>query len=380
MPVDLSVLVLVIVSLIHAGVWGVLLSNLAYIRSQNKAPVSPLPSLTVCIPARNEADNLRRLLPTLQNQDYPDLEILLWDDGSEDETWSVVDTVDDPRVSSFRGGTPPEGWFGKVHALYQCSRRANGDCYVFLDADTELQGPNALRGLVARHHRAPGSVTSGLTHLRGGGLLLVSLLPHTLLRSLPWSQVQRTSIPEMSALNGQCWVIDADIYHQYEPHLETKTEILEDMAIGRYLKEQGHPPALLNLQDLVAVYMYEDYASAWRGFRKNTYPLLGGTPLRFALLFGMYVLAWIVAPFLSGWFLASLYGTKFITDRASGMPLYVSVLAPVSYLLGLFIQIDSALHHWLNRVRWKGRSVSNPHRPSVPHRPKASHHGDPPSQ
>lgn len=380
MPVALLAFLLLLAGLIHVGTWGILFSNLAFIRSQKDTPVSSLPSLTVCIPARNEADNLRRLLPSLQDQKYPDLEILIWDDRSEDETWSVIDAVDEPRLTAFRGETPPEGWLGKGHALYQCTRRANGDCYVFLDADAELQGPEALRRLVARHIRAPGSVTSGLTHLRGGGLLLVSLLSHTLLRSLPWSQVQRTNVPELSALNGQCWSIDAEVYHQYEPHAETRTEILEDMAIGRYLKAQGHPPALLDLQDLVAVYMYDDFASAWRGFRKNTYPLMGGTPTRFVLLFGVYLLAWIVAPFLSGWFLASIYGMKLITDRASGMPLYVSVLAPISYLLGLFIQIDSAIHHWINRVQWKGRSVPKTVHPPTSHNTETSQHRDPPTQ
>lgn len=68
-------------------------------------------------------------------------------------------------------------------------------------------------------------------------------------------------------------------------------EILEDMAIGRYLKAKAPPPALLDLQDPVVVYMYDDFDSAWRGFRKNTYLLLGGTPARFVLFFGVYLLA-----------------------------------------------------------------------------------------
>ncbi len=354
-------------ALAHAAFWGILLSNLAYLRRQRSSRPDPLPTLSICIPARNEAQNLRRLLPTLCAQDYPEFEILVWDDGSEDDTWQVLQAVDDPRLTPLRGSDPPPDWVGKVHALYQCTRRASGNCYLFLDADAELLGPQALRRLVARHTGTAASVSSGFPHLTGGALLLVSLVPHAILRSLPWSLVARTRAPSISALNGQCWLIDEAVYHTHEPHAEVKDAVLEDVAIGRYLKQEGHAPTLLDVQDCVAVHMYESYRDAWQGFRKNAYLLLGGTPPRFLLMYGGFVLTWLVAPLLSLWFLASLYGLKLVTDRASGMPLLVSLLAPVSYLLGLAIQLDSAVHHWGDRVTWKGRSVpSSSHAVSTP--------------
>lgn len=353
-------------ALAHAAFWGILLSNLAYLRRQQASPPDSLPTLSICIPARNEADNLRRLLPSLRAQDYPDLEILIWDDGSEDETWTVLESANNPRLTPLRGADPPADWVGKVHALYQCTRRASGDCYLFLDADAELRRPDALRRLVARHAGAPTSVSSGFPHLKGAALLLVSLVPHALLRSLPWPLVARTRTPTLSALNGQCWLIDSAVYHAHEPHAAVKDEVLEDVAIGRFLKQQGYAPTLLDVQDLIAVYMYDGHREAWRGFRKNAYLLLGGTVPRFLLMYGGFVLTWLVAPLLSLWFLVSLYGLKLVTDRASGMPVYVSLLAPVSYLLGLILQLDSAVHHWVDHVTWKGRSVPSSSRAVPP--------------
>lgn len=341
----------------HAAFWGILLSNLIYLRRQRPATLETYPSLSVCIPARNEAENLKRLLPTLSAQNYPELEVIVWDDGSEDNTWEVLTEDDYPNLTPLQGGDPPAGWVGKVHALYQCTRQASGDRYLFLDADAELRRPDALKRLVDRHAGTATSVSSGFPKLTGAALLLVSLVPHALLRSLPWALVSRIRMPSLSALNGQCWIIDEAVYHDYEPHAEVRDAVLEDVAIGRYLKQQGHPPTLLDVQDLVAVRMYDNYRAAWRGFRKNAYLLLGGTPLSFLLMYGGFVLTWLVAPFLSLWFLASLYGLKFITDRASGMPRSISLLAPISYLLGLALQLDSALHHWTDRVRWKGRAV-----------------------
>ncbi|PSQ81050.1 MAG: glycosyl transferase family 2, partial [Bacteroidetes bacterium QS_1_63_11] len=207
------------------------------------------------------------------------------------------------------------------------------------------------------HRHSSTRLSSGFPKLTGNALLLVSLVPHAILSSLPWPLVPRTQMAGLSALNGQCWLIDSDVYHTQEPHEAVKDAVLEDVAIGRHLKQEGIPPTLLDVQDLVAVHMYDSFGAAWRGFRKNAYLLLGGTLPQFMLMYSGFILCWLIAPLLSLWFLASLYGLKIVTDRASGMPALVSLLAPVSYLLALVLQLDSAIHHWRGQVRWKGRSV-----------------------
>lgn len=358
MTVDVVHLLLIPpLAIAHGAFWGILLSNLVYLHRQESSRPDRLPTLSVCIPARNEAKNLRRLLPTLRNQEYPELEILIWDDGSEDETWDVLTNTEAPRLIPLRGSDPPPDWIGKVHALYQCTRRASGECYLFLDADAELRRPDAVKQLVCRHLNSSTRLSSGFPRLTGGALLLVSLVPHALLSSLPWPLVPRTQMSGLSALNGQCWLLDSDAYHAHEPHAQVKDAVLEDVAIGRYLKEQGLPPTLLDVQDLIAIHMYDDFGAAWRGFRKNAYLLLGGTLPQFLFMYSGFVLCWLVAPLLSLWFLVSLYGLKIVTDRASGMPPLVSALAPLTYLLALVLQLDSAVHHWRDQVRWKGRSV-----------------------
>lgn len=54
------------------------------------SPGFPLPSLSIIIPARNEAANLLRLLPSLQRLHYPGaLEIIVIDDDSSDLTGPI---------------------------------------------------------------------------------------------------------------------------------------------------------------------------------------------------------------------------------------------------------------------------------------------------
>ncbi len=346
-------------ALVHAGLLLILAGNYVYLR-RRRARVVPAayPPVSILIPARNEEDNLRRLLPSLLQQDYPDFEVIVYDDGSEDGTWQVLRAADDARLKALRGAGPPPGWVGKVHALYQAAQHAAGTLFLFLDADAELLDAGALRRLVERHAALPeASVMTGLVRLRGGGDLLVSLVPNAILAALPWPLVRPLPLRSLGALNGQCWMIDAAAYRRFAPHEHLKNEVLEDVRIGRYLKGEGVVPVLCDLQREVAVYMYPDYRAAWRGFRKNAYLILGGRPLLFALLCANFILTYVLAPLFWPGFLGSIYLLKGATDRLSGYPLWITLLAPVSFLLGTLLQIDSALSHWTGRVSWKGRRV-----------------------
>lgn len=347
-------------TLLHAGLLVLIGANWWYLRLAKRASLANtrVPRLSVLIPARNEEDNLKRLLPSLAAQDYPDLEVIVYDDASEDRTWEVIQHYGDGRVRGVRGTGPPEGWMGKPHALYQATRQATGERYLFLDADAELLQTDALRRLMALHEGMPQpGVMTGLPRLKGSGKLLVSLVPNAILVGLPWPLVRYIPLPALGAVNGQCWMLAAEPYHRLEPHREAKGEILEDVMIGRYLKRNGVVPYLRDVQSELAVYMYRSFGDAWRGFRKNAYLILGGAPASFALMFAIFGLTFVVTPLFGWWLLLSIYAFKVATDRISGFSWTLSILAPLSYTLGWVLQLDSAVSHWLHRVSWKGRRV-----------------------
>lgn len=363
MPVDLTIgtVLLVAVGAIHAAMALTLVANLVYLargrRQQNR---TAQPSVSVLIPARNEEHNLRRLLPSLLRQHYADFEVIVYDDGSDDATWAVMQeyAATDDRIRPLQGSGPPAGWVGKVHALFQATRAAGKDRYLFLDADAELLHEDALAHLVAYHEALPErSVMTGLPHLRGGGQLLVSLVPNSMFVGLPWPLVKSFRLRALGALNGQCWMIRRALYHAYEPHRSLPGEVLEDVQIGRFLLSKGVVPYMRDVQRHLAVYMYTDLRDAWLGFSKNAYLILGGTPAAFAFFYTYYCLAFLGAPFLWIGFLASVYALKVATDRLGRFPLWLSLLAPVAYALGALIQFDSARRHWTGRVAWKGRTV-----------------------
>lgn len=343
----------------------VLAGNLAYLSRRGRAGSEVYPALSVLIPARNEAENLRRLLPSLLGQAYPDVEIIVYDDDSSDETPDVLARAwtqpGGERLVLIRGDGPPEGWVGKVHALYQATRVARGGVYLFLDADAWLPDPRSLQRLVRFYQGMPEhSILTGFTRLRGGGLLLVSLIPMTILSLLPWPLVRRTRSRKLGALNGQCWMIAAEAYARFDPHAAHQNEILEDVEIGRYLKAKGLTPVMVDVRREVHVFMYRNLADAWRGLRKNAYLLLGGSPLPALTLISLFAFVFVVAPVLEPWFFVPVFILKGITDRYSRFPVWLTITAPLAFLLATTLLVDSMIAHLLGRVTWKGRPVGAP--------------------
>ena len=103
------------------------------------------PPITVLIAAYNEEENLPETVMSLLQQDYPaSVEILVADDGSTDETVSVLKALRIPNLTVLQVNHS-----GKAGALTAGLHAVNTDITVCIDADTYLH-PQALKRIVAR--------------------------------------------------------------------------------------------------------------------------------------------------------------------------------------------------------------------------------------
>jgi len=160
---------------------------------------------------------LGRLIPGILSQQFTSFELIVYDDASEDDTWAVINSFEDARIKLLRGEGPPSGWAGKVHALHHASKSAQGNAFLFLDADVSFKDAGALCRLVADYQNLPpNSVLTSLPEYKGKGLSLVSIATQSLLVAIPWYLVRRTQAPSLSALNGQCWMIDDKAYQKHQ--------------------------------------------------------------------------------------------------------------------------------------------------------------------
>src|SRR5262245_20833840 len=105
------------------------------------------PLISAIVPTRDEATNIERCIRSLLAQTYPNLEIIVVDDGSTDATPAILARLaaENNRLHVVAGSPLPHGWLGKPHALVQGVQQAHGAWLLFVDADVELH-PSALSG------------------------------------------------------------------------------------------------------------------------------------------------------------------------------------------------------------------------------------------
>ncbi len=100
---------------------------------ENKNPIfSSNEGVSIIITAKNEANNLRVLLPKLLKQRFALFEIIVIDDFSSDETWSVINSFHDKRLKALKA---TKDLPGKKHALQEGIDIASHDLLLFTDAD-----------------------------------------------------------------------------------------------------------------------------------------------------------------------------------------------------------------------------------------------------
>ncbi len=119
-------------------------------RERGEAPVYA-PSVTVIIPAFNEAKVIEASVRRVLASDYAAIEMIVVDDGSKDETSAIVRSAfgDDPRVTLL---TLENG--GKARALNTALAQAKGEIIIALDADTQFEPETIMR--LARWFADPG--------------------------------------------------------------------------------------------------------------------------------------------------------------------------------------------------------------------------------
>ena len=96
--------------------------------------------ICVLIPARNEEKTILKTLESLKDQKISNLEIIVIDDSSTDNTSKIVNNFkkEFKKVSLLSGKKLPQGWVGKTWALKQgvdFANKKNYDFYVFIDSD-----------------------------------------------------------------------------------------------------------------------------------------------------------------------------------------------------------------------------------------------------
>ncbi|MCX7616386.1 glycosyltransferase family 2 protein [Tepidiforma sp.] len=260
-------------------------------------PVRWLPRIAVLVPARNEAANIEACAASLLAQDWPDLRVIVLDDGSTDGTGEILRKLqrEDGRLEVLSGEPPPPGWMGKPWACAQLAAAAgDADLLLFADADT-------------RH--APGMAAAVAAAMERGGLAMLSAVPGQDLGSaaerwlvplIPWALTTHLSpaaaqtfgfAPAAGAV-GQVLAFRAEAYRKLSGHAAVRAEAAEDMAFARLATRTGLRWRVAAGWRVSRCRMYRGSGEAFAGLEKNLYPAMGGRALPF-----VFAWAWLVRAF-----------------------------------------------------------------------------------
>jgi chlorobactene glucosyltransferase len=241
------------------------------------------PPISAIIPAKDEESTIADCLASVQSQSYPNLEILVVDDRSDDRTPEIVRSIAeaDPRVRLISIESLPTGWTGKTHALHVAAGQARGEWFWFLDADTRHE-PDSLSIVLeyARSHDA--ALASLLPELRCESFwesVVQPLAGIVLIQSFPlfWANDPKK---KLAFANGQYILIRKDAYHEAGGHEGVRDKFVEDIYLAKAVKSIGLSARTAIAHGIGSTRMYTSLPQMIRGWSRILYDALGRNPWR----------------------------------------------------------------------------------------------------
>jgi len=230
------------------------------------------PLVSILIPARNEELNIKRCIKSLLKQDYGNIEILVLDDGSVDNTSIIVKNLEkiDKRVKLFTGKPLKKGWLGKSYACWQLSKYAKGEYLVFTDADTiHLENSiSNLMGALIRNKLDSLSAIPRQIMVSFHERMVVTWVHFGIMILLPLLLTKKSKNPLFANANGQCLLFKSEVYEKIGGHKSIKNKILEDIHISKQVRRCGYSIMVFDASRTIHCRMYREFNKLISGFSK----------------------------------------------------------------------------------------------------------------
>jgi chlorobactene glucosyltransferase len=358
--------------------FGILLLNLVDVkRLSSGASGGVYPSVSILVPARNEARSIEACVRSLCTQAYPQFEVIVLNDHSTDATGEILSRLESEfaMLRVIEGQALPQGWVGKCWACFQLSQSAESDLLLFTDADT-LHQPDALGRAVQSLEETRADMLSLVPYQTLGSFweqVIVPLVHFLIMCFLPMRMIWNSRNEAFSFANGQFILFRSALYEQIGGHKAVKSNIVEDVWFVKAVKRAGGKVRVFNGVDAVRCRMYYGFQEAFNGFSKNLFAGMGYNaaamiavcvimclwfvmPIVFAIgaiVFGMFSLEFFWLPVLQILLAVLMRGLIALKFRLN---LYYSGLHGLSVAMFVAIALNSMRWVYLGGgAVWKGR-------------------------
>lgn len=329
-------------------------------------PAPPEP-VTVLLPVRDERANVLDCLETLLAQS---VRVRVIDDGSTDGTRELVmDQIPERPVELVDAGPLPDGWRGKVHALWRGWQGLDTPWVLLTDADTR-HGAGLLARALAAAHGLDAVSLAGTQVARGFGENLVVPPVFALLDALLGDWQAAASGDGPAVANGQFILLRREAWEAAGGFETVRNEPIDDVAIVTRLRRSGFRTAFFREPDL-RIRMYRGFGEAWRGWRRNLGGIFGPRPRALAAILAVLLVPalallgflatgrWLEAALLwSAGAAASIIVRSDRPGRSGRSGSAYGLLYPLdAVLLAVLLSLGAADRRRGRLASWKGREM-----------------------
>ena len=252
--------------------------RLPWIKDFAPAREADCPPISLIFAARDEEEKLPAALATLEALDYPNLEIIAVDDRSQDSTGAILDEFarTHSRLRVLHVAELPPGWLGKPRALQKAYEASTGEWLLFTDADVRF-APDVLRraATLAKEQAVDHLTLFGDVEMHG--FWETTLLTFFGMAFHLATDPYRAANPHSRAYVGvgAFQMVKRAAYEAAGTHRRLAMEVVDDMKLGKIVKQAGFRSSAGMAQDMVAVRWHAGAGNIVRGVTKNFFASAG---------------------------------------------------------------------------------------------------------
>ena len=337
--------------------------------SPEEGNLGALPPLSVLIPACNEAASIESTALGLLEQTYSDLQLILINDRSTDETGAIIDRLaaENDKITAIHIEMLPDGWLGKVHALHVATVQAAGEWLLYTDADVHFE-PNALVELMQFAQANEIDHLAGLPRMKPAGVLIEIAIAAFYTSSMFFVSAKRVAnVDDPLAVGvGALNLVRASAFNQTEGFEWLKMETIDDVGLGLMMKRGGGRPLVARAGKQISLHWYQNITEMAGGLEKNSPGLTKYSKIRAMGLLAILpvtVFGFLCTFFLPtigvvvAWAAAILFPLLFVStfSRQSSLSRMSFFLFPVGLAMLWLIFARALMLLWSRGgVQWRG--------------------------
>jgi glycosyltransferase involved in cell wall biosynthesis len=342
----------------------------------DRQPLAQAPRISIIVPARHEQEEIESALRSLVSLEWPNYEVIAVDDRSSDRTGELMEHVAREhdaanRLKIIHLTELPNGWLGKPHAMWKAAQQATGDWLLFTDADVVFRADALRRAMAYVAESKPDHLVIFPTHVDWSVSKKIMLAGFNMLFVFghrPWKTADPKSKDHMGV--GAFNLVKRSVYDSVGGFEKLRMEIIEDMRLGKLVKESGFAQRNVLGRDLLLLPWGSGALAIIANLTKNFFALMQFSIARavgaiFLLLF------FNILPFAAIWLAPGWAKSGFVVSLGAIFCLYIGMswnmpiwpyyffLHPISTGLLVYTMLKSMTHTLRNNgVIWRGTHYS----------------------